>query len=195
MHGVSKNLLRWGSVYYTCVFMKFSLAFLLTSILTFYAGTAHARTACYTQKESTAEKVLRLHTELMVITVTCKQSSRGRDLGRAYSRLTQRHIKPIQVAESILKNFYSGRHGGDGMAHLDRIRTKLANDYGQIAAREGATPFCNRRRDRVIRLHDSRYMNFEQESLRSNRYIGLLSPVCASQAYSHQNRRKQPVWE
>ncbi len=172
--------------------MKYILILALSFILT---SPAYAGKACYSAKEVTAEKVLRLHSELMVITVTCKQGSTGRDLVRAYSQLTKTHIKPIKRSEQILAAFYAKNKGGSGIAHLDKLRTKLANTYGQIVAEESAAAFCARRRDIVTRLYDSRRLSFERESLRANSHIELLSPSCQDIASLQKNRRKQPFWD
>lgn len=159
------------------------------------ASPVHAAPACYSEREATAEKILRLHSELMVITVTCRQGSTGRDLSRAYSRLTRQHINPIKQSEKILMAYYAKKNGGNGQKQLDKLRTKLANQYGQVVARESAAKFCQLRRDQVTRLYDSRRISFESESLRANRHIKLNEPICGNHVKMAQKRRKQPFWD
>lgn len=171
------------------------MKYLLLALMILASNTAQAADACYSDREATAEKILRLHSELMVITVTCRQGSTGRDLGRAYTKLTQQHIKPIKQAEKALMTFYAKKSGGSGQNQLDKLRTKLANQYGQVVARESATKFCQLRRDQVTKLHDSRRVSFEGESLRANRHIKLNAPICGNRVKVAQKRRKQPFWE
>jgi len=162
--------------------------FLLIAFFSIIAFSANAKALCYSSKEEVAEKILRLHSELMVITVTCRQGSDGRDLGRAYTRLTRKYIKPIKKSEKILQKFYAKHYGGNGIDKLDKLRTKLANEYSQIVARESASSFCKRRRNRVTRLYDSRSLSFKRESLRSNRYIELNLPTCRYNDKMAENR-------
>ncbi|MDP9127612.1 MAG: hypothetical protein M3N08_05055, partial [Pseudomonadota bacterium] len=55
------------------------------------APEVRAAAACYTPAELQAEQWLRLHSELMVTTVTCHQSSLGENLVPFYTRFTQTH--------------------------------------------------------------------------------------------------------
>ncbi len=123
------------------------ISFLLFSL------PAQAAEACYTPKEASAERLLRIHSELMVITVTCKTSSKGYDLPRSYTGFTRRNAPLLKEAEATMKAHYEGLKKGQGVKELDRLRTRLANEIGQKIAQEGAPRFCGQRRDRVIRMH------------------------------------------
>lgn len=155
---------------------------ILFATLMILAGVvpAQAAPACYSAEEMKAEKLLRLHSELMVITVTCKQGSTGRDLGRAYTGLTRQHIKVIQEAEKTLKDHYAQTVGGNGLSQLDTLRTKLANEFGQQVADESAPAFCARLRDKVTQFYDSRGVSMAEESVRA--YPASLSgePLCGN---------------
>jgi hypothetical protein len=115
----------------------------------FMTNFALAEPACYSPAELEAEHLLRLHSELMVITVTCHVGSQGEDLVAAYTGFTKTHIKELREAEQTMTSYYEN-HGGDGEDKLDRLRTKLANEFGQKIADLSSQPFCDAYRDKVL---------------------------------------------
>lgn len=118
------------------------------------ASTAYAAgEQCYSVTELKAEQLIRLHSELMVITVTCHQSSLGDNLIPFYTGFTQRHIKILHNAEQILIQHYKQCYGGTGIDQLDKLRTKLGNEYGQKIADQSAPMFCALWRDKVIQMY------------------------------------------
>lgn len=156
---------------------KAALALLLALGL---AGSAQAAPAkgCYSAEEARAENILRLHSELMVITVTCKQASTGRDLGAAYGKFTQNHIGPIKGAEGLLIQHYQKTRSGKGISHLDTLRTKLANEIGQKMADISAPLYCAQTRDVVVQLADSPLKEVGDYAQATYAGIGQLEPLC-----------------
>jgi hypothetical protein len=134
--------MRYGIRFALVVF-----ACLLTLPLEVYAGGR-----CYSPAEVEAEQVIRLHSELMVITVTCHYSSQGQDLVRAYTDFTRVNIRQLHDAEQTMAAYYKKAYGGNGVDRLDRLRTLLANEYGQEIASSSAPAFCAERRDKVVQL-------------------------------------------
>ena len=147
-------------------------------IMASLSSPAFAGGKCYSGHEIEAENMLRLHSELMVITVTCKQSSTGRDLVRAYTGFTQRNINSIRNAEQTMIGYYEKTYGGKGVSRLDTLRTKLANEFGQESANLSAPTFCAQRRDKVIAMYDSPPPSLQAASMKA--YASALSyePVC-----------------
>ncbi|MDX9690293.1 MAG: hypothetical protein EOM37_03915 [Proteobacteria bacterium] len=139
---------------------------LMLAVFCLAAFPAQAAKHCYDLDQVKAERILRLHTEMMVITVTCKQSSVGRDLGRAYTDFTKEHASIIKKAEKSMKDYYAAIYGGDGLSRLDSLRTKLANEYGQQVAAESAPLYCEQRRDIVTRIRDYKGFPLADESAR-----------------------------
>jgi hypothetical protein len=124
--------------------------FLLFAVVTVLAGRAFAGEQCYSPTELQAEQLLRLHSELMVIVVTCHQGSRGENLVPAYTGFTQENLRALHDAEQTMMHYYKTVHGGNGVAQLDKLRTKLGNEYGQKIADISAPVFCSRYRDKVL---------------------------------------------
>ncbi|MDD3370610.1 MAG: hypothetical protein PHE27_02165 [Alphaproteobacteria bacterium] len=118
------------------------------ALLSSLSCPAFAATACYSPKQVQAEQLLRLHSEMMVIAVTCRQASDGRSLSRAYTGFTRKNVQLIKSAEDTLVAYYK-KQKGDPVDRLDKLRTKLANEYGQKVAEVSAPAFCAQNRDRV----------------------------------------------
>lgn len=130
--------------------MKYGL--LITTALFVFSFPVFAANSCYSPLEVQAEQLLRLHSELMVITVTCKQGSMGQDLVSSYTGFTRNNIDLLHDAEQTMIKFYKKTYGGDGVSRLDKLRTMLANEYGQQIANISAPVFCSQRRDKVLSM-------------------------------------------
>lgn len=124
-----------------------------------------AEQACYSPAELEAEHLLRLHSELMVITVTCRQSSDGESLVPAYTGFTNRNISALHRAEHTMMDYYES-HGGNGEDRLDRLRTKLGNEFGQKIADMSSQPFCDAYRDKVLEFYRASSGEVQGEVLR-----------------------------
>jgi hypothetical protein len=147
-------------------------------LLIVFPSLSWAGSKCYTMDEIRAEKLLRLHSELMVITVTCKQSSTGRDLVRAYTGFTKQNINQIKEAEKTMSSYYSANYGGDGISRLDTLRTKLANEIGQQIADVSAPTFCASKRDLVISMYDTPPLSLHDECTRAYSSTPLYEKPC-----------------
>lgn len=144
-------------------------------------SNVQAANRCYSPEQVAAEQMLRLHSELMVITVTCRQSSQGQDLVSAYTGFTNSHLNAIKQAETTLTEYYKQTYGGDGISRLDKLRTQLGNEFGQQVATQSAPQFCAQRRDKVMALANSPSSAINQELLRLAA-TRTYEPVCASPA-------------
>ena len=136
---------------------------ILAAMMLLVAVPTHAAARCYSSDEVKAEQLLRLHSELMVITVTCRQGSMGRDLPMAYAKFTRDNIAALHDAEAKLIAFYKKNYGGSGIERLDKLRTRLANEYGQQIANLSAPLFCAQRRDKVTSLCDAQQAAISDE--------------------------------
>jgi hypothetical protein len=125
--------------------------YLLVAALVAFAFPAVAANACYTPEQMRAEQLLRLHSELMVITVTCRQGSQGEDLPAAYGAFTKKNIGVLHEAEQTMIAYYK-KLKGDALEHLDRLRTLLGNEFGQKSATMSAPEYCAVYRDKVLQF-------------------------------------------
>ncbi|MDR3423650.1 MAG: hypothetical protein P4M13_01030 [Alphaproteobacteria bacterium] len=125
---------------------------LLALVLAVFSPSAFAKGACYAPTQMEAEQWLRLHSELMVITLTCGQGSGGQDLPTAYGRFTQNNIGVLHNAEQTMIAWYKKTGKGNPVARLDHLRTRLGNEFGQKVADMTAPNFCAAYRDKVWQL-------------------------------------------
>jgi hypothetical protein len=134
------------------MFFKKWLSAFVGVALCLTALPAFAAPACYKPAEMDAEQLLRLHSELMVITVTCKVGSRNEDLVPAYTGFTSHNITALHAAEHTMIRWFEA-HGGHGQDRLDRLRTTLGNEYGQRIADSSAQKYCDVYRDKVLEYY------------------------------------------
>ncbi len=155
-------------------------ALILTLALLTLANPVHAAKSkdsrCYSPVEIEAEQLLRLHSELMVITVTCKMSSTGQDLVAAYTGFTRNNINALRDAEQTMTGYFKKTYGGKGVDRLDKLRTTLANEYGQEIANVSAPVFCAQRRDRVISFYGASPATVQGEVMRAS--ASTYEPPC-----------------
>ncbi len=98
--------------------------------------------ACYSAAEFEAEQGLRIHSELMVIGLTCLKMPGGTGLYSKYQSFTNKHQTLIAGYENTLI-----RHlRANGVAHPEKefhtLRTGLANRISQLAI-GNVVGFCN----------------------------------------------------
>lgn len=124
-------------------------------LVTFFSSASLAAPPCYTPEEVEAEQLLRLHSELMLVAITCRMSHSGRDLVKAYTQFTSRHVDKLREAEGTMSLYYEKAHQGQGASRLDGLRTRLANECGQGMAKESAPAYCAKWRDAAEILYDS----------------------------------------
>lgn len=126
--------------------MKYAPLF-FAAVLALSPFPAFAKGACYTPEQLQAEQALRLHSELMVIAVGCHQGSGGENLITAYGDFTKKNIHTLHEAEQTMIAYYHG-----SVDRLDRLRTRLANEFGQKSANMSSGRFCTAYRDKVLTL-------------------------------------------
>lgn len=97
---------------------------------------------CYSAAEFEAEQGLRIHSELMVISLNCHQSThRNGNLYIQYKDFTRRHQGLIGQYEQTLKNYFS-KQGLNAESEINDLRTKLANKISLDASRMKPNVFC-----------------------------------------------------
>ncbi len=130
--------------------MKYS-ALLMLALSLCVPGTAGAATGCYDAEQQEAEQLVRLHSELMVITLSCRTAADGTSLVPAYQKFTQGNLQRIKDAEQSLMSWHRSHGGGSGEAKLDRLRTNFHNEYSIRLAEMSPSSFCTSYRDEVVK--------------------------------------------
>ncbi|MDE2030164.1 MAG: hypothetical protein KGI97_06330 [Alphaproteobacteria bacterium] len=147
-----------------------------------FALPALAAGACYTPKQMQAEQLLRLHSELMVITVTCRQASDGASLVPSYTDFTKKNIRMLHNAEQVMIGYYKAHDRGSPVARLDRLRTLLGNEYGQKSADMSAPAFCAAYRNMVPDFDSAPVSAIRDEVRRMEAADRSYEPLCGGDA-------------
>lgn len=120
-------------------------AFALATLLaTGPALAAPSKGPCYTVPEFAAEQGIRLHTELMVVGLTCQHMDvKGEvSLFNQYKQFTLKHQTRIQQWEKTLVAYYKRTTSGNPTRAFDTFRTRLANETSQRAIALTTPVFC-----------------------------------------------------
>lgn len=119
----------------------FSLATLLAAGPTL---AAPSKGPCYTVPEFAAEQGIRLHTELMVVGLTCQHMDVKGELSlfNQYKQFTLKHQARIQQWEKTLVGYYKRTTSGNPTRTFDTFRTRLANETSQRAIALTTPVFC-----------------------------------------------------
>lgn len=118
------------------------------------ASGVRAAPSCYTRAEAEAEQGLRIHSELMVIGLNCQamRFKDGTNLYLEYNKFTRRNIDLFSGYEDALLDYYKRSGASDPEAALNTLRTVLANNISNSAARMKPDQFCNRYAGRIFQV-------------------------------------------
>lgn len=112
-----------------------------------FALPAHAE-SCYSQDEFDADRGLRLHSDVEVIMLTCRWSTRSEDLRKLYATFLKKNSGQIRKWENTIARSFAST-GGSRNEVIDNFRTRLANEKAGQAAQMGPKPFCKQWADFV----------------------------------------------
>lgn len=128
--------------------MPFKRAISVLAIVLSLTSTVMAA-PCYTPAEVEAEQGLRIHSELMVIALTCVRSPvGGAALYAKYQYFTERNKPMISEYESTMLRYFK-KQGKGAEEKLHNLRTKLANQISQHAISMSVDQFCERFSPRI----------------------------------------------
>lgn len=105
--------------------------------------------ACYTPAQHAAEQLIRIHTELMVVGLTCKDVTPDKAPFARYQEFTVKHRSHISKAEAELASFLGKGNRSAGIRHFDMYRTEMANEISRRAAIIGTPLYCSTFVDRT----------------------------------------------
>jgi hypothetical protein len=114
------------------------------ALFALFAMPVQAKPPCYTPNEFEAEQGIRLHTELMVVGLTCQEMGPKDQpsLFAQYKMFTLKNQKQIQIWEKDLIAYYKRTVKGNPNRAFDTFRTRLANETSQRAIALTTPVFC-----------------------------------------------------
>ncbi len=139
--------------------------------------SAWAKSACYSAAEYDAEQAVRLHTELMVIGLTCNSIEADRKLFAKYQQFTTKNRTSLLNWEKILIGHFGQTGKSNPTRQFDDFRTVVANEVAQRSALLTPPVFCQTHSDivdRALSMSDSDLKRYLSES--KNDQIGVAPP-------------------
>lgn len=110
-------------------------------VVILFSSQAYAQ--CYTPAEVEAEQGLRIHSELMVISLNCQHvAGLNGNLYQQYQTFTNRHLDLIAGYEQTMKNYYTRIGRSNPEKEINDLRTILANKISTDAAKMRPNVFC-----------------------------------------------------
>lgn len=98
--------------------------------------------ACYSPREVEAEQGIRIHSELMVIGMTCAKMPQGRDLYNKYQIFTSRNSGIISEYEADMIAYYTRMGASNPEQRFHSLRASLANTISRQAVSMSVGGFC-----------------------------------------------------
>jgi hypothetical protein len=115
---------------------------LFLAVLFFTSANAHAQ-GCYSSAEVEAEQGLRIHSELMVISLNCQHvSHQNGNLYFQYKDFTRQHQPLIAEYEQTMKNYFRRTGVSSPEMAINDLRTRLANKISTDSANMKPNVFC-----------------------------------------------------
>lgn len=98
--------------------------------------------ACYSEAEHAAEQLIRMHTEMMVVGLTCQQVMPDKKPFNLYQDFTIKNRALVSNSEAALINHFRKHSSGNPTRQFDMYRTELANEISRRAAVIGTGGYC-----------------------------------------------------
>jgi hypothetical protein len=162
---------------------RIAIAVTAACVLATSASAAWAKPACYSAAEYDAEQAVRLHTELMVIGLTCNAIEADRKLFSKYQQFTTKNRTSLMNWEKVLIGHFRETDKSNPTRRFDDFRTVVANEIAQRSALLTPPVFCQTHSDIVdqaLALSESDLKRFLSES-KSNE-IGVAPPCGVTMA-------------
>ena len=113
------------------------------------ARSHHHKLGCYTPAEYEAEQGIRIHSELMVIGLTCQKMPGDQDLYAKYREFTLKNSGLLSHYETELLDYYRREGVKNPEKHLHNLRTRMANRISQYAVNNRVSSFCEQFSGRI----------------------------------------------
>ncbi|WP_236783670.1 hypothetical protein [Azospirillum humicireducens] len=114
-----------------------------------------AAPACYNRAEHAAEQMMRLHTEMMVVGLTCRTVVPDKKPFDLYQDFSVKNRALLSNSEASLISYYKrAGSGGNATRQFDMFRTELANEISRRASTIGIAQYCANFVDRSVAAKD-----------------------------------------
>lgn len=131
-----------------------AVAIAVTAFVTLgFSGQALA--SCYSAKEAAAEQAIRLHSELMVVGLTCAAQFNDPALFVRYAQFTNAHRSDIVAHEQAMIGYFAKTAEGNAKRRFDHWRTSIANAVSTRAALSSAQVYCGNKADMMAALESA----------------------------------------
>lgn len=104
--------------------------------------------ACRSERDAVADRVFRLHTQLMVASLACGDQYGDAEAYSRYRLFTQEHADLLRRSQTTLEGGFSG----NGERAFDDYRTRLANSESSLIIASSTPSYCRMRRARFESL-------------------------------------------
>ncbi len=125
-------------------------AILSAALALLFASVAPA-SACYNALQFEAEQGLRIHSELMVIGLTCMKMPGGREIYDEYQEFDVNNASLMEDYSEILLHHYRNEGVRNPQKKLDKLRTDMANNISRMAIDMSTLTFCQKYASHVSR--------------------------------------------
>ena len=144
--------------------MKFFV--LITAFIVLTSSAAMA-VACYSPRHIEAEQGLRIHSELMVIALTCMKQPGQSDLYQKYQFFTQKNQSVLSAYESDLMAYFRASGTPKPEKEFHNLRTRLANKISTMAVNTSTVTFCKTyapRIDTALTMDSAKFQRWARQS-------------------------------
>ena len=136
------------------------------ALLAFFTTSAQA-TTCYTPEQFEAEQGLRIHSELMVIALTCmKAPGGGKEMYKKYQAFTNKNLAVIAGYETSMVAYFRSNGAKNDEEVINNFKTKLANDISKHAISMSTASFCQHfgtRIDQALKMEPAKFKRWAQQ--------------------------------
>ncbi|WP_448189785.1 hypothetical protein [Azospirillum sp. sgz301742] len=98
--------------------------------------------ACYSRSEHAAEQLIRMHTEMMITGLTCKDVAPEKAPFAKYQEFTVKNRPSISKAEGEMMSHFRKVGKGNATNQFDMYRTEVANEISRRATIIGTENYC-----------------------------------------------------
>lgn len=122
---------------------------------------------CYTPREVEAEQAIRIHSELMVIGLTCIRMPGGMNMYQQYQSFTQKNQALLASYEVDLIGYYQRAGYANPERQLHTLRTNMANQISEHAITMSTSTFCQSygpRISKALAMDKAKFQRWAQHS-------------------------------